>query len=206
MATKRKIPGSWQRCDFQGCTTTAHFNLPGLNVRSRCSVHKEVGMIDNIHPTCYEGCCMTQPVFNFPAFQGDPAGIRCFAHKLEGMVDVVHPLCQEGGCTRKACCHYPGSVARVRCREHKLEGMIGGPRDCEENGCNKIPSFNFPGMKLAVKCTAHKSEAMVDVLHPCCQEKECTKRANFSFHGQRPPIRCSMLGRRVDHNIYIHDI
>ena len=87
------------------------FGQPGGS-RTRCSAHKEPGMVDLHNKLCdHLGGCSKQPHFVMPG------GLcsRCATHKDPGMVDLHSKRCNHAdGCNKQPCFGQPGG-SRTRC-------------------------------------------------------------------------------------------
>ena len=95
---------------------------------SRCSAHKEDGMVDLVTKRCnFPGGCDTMPSYGLPGTRA----IRCQAHKEPGMLNVNERLCNfPGGCAKQTSFGLPGERT-TRCLTHKEPGMVSKyvPRD-----------------------------------------------------------------------------
>ena len=77
-----------RRCDHpDGCMIQPSYGQPGSKAATRCSAHKEPGMVDLRNKHCDHPGCTTSPSFALPGSKG---ATRCSAHKEPGMVDVKH--------------------------------------------------------------------------------------------------------------------
>ena len=146
-----------------GCTTRASFGIQGTKMATRCSIHKEPGMVDVINRRCdHPDGCTTQPLFGLP---GSKAGTRCSVHKDPGMVDVRHRRCDyPDGCKKQPLFGLPSSKA-TRCSVHKEPGMVNvRHRRCDHpDGCMTQPSYGLPGADRATRCYVHKDVGMEKV-------------------------------------------
>jgi hypothetical protein len=172
------------RCDHPGgCGTIPSFGVPGGKA-TRCSVHKEQGMVPPRR--CDHPGCMTTPSFCVPG--GKPT--RCAEHKEVNMVNknrCDHP----DGCSKVPSFGLPGSVHATRCKAHKEEYMVNvRGRRCSADGCGKHPGFGLPGGK-ASHCLEHKEEDMICLTGVKCRHPGCNKRCRYEFRRRQGWIsRC----------------
>ena len=112
------VTKSYRYCIYDGCMTTASYNIAG-NPRRFCAKHKSNDMINVKTARCIHDGCMTIPSYNLA---GEKARY-CVKHKKENMIDVTNPRCIHEGCMTRPTYKLAGKKDRF-CSKHKTKDMV----------------------------------------------------------------------------------
>ncbi|CAM9171792.1 unnamed protein product [Chrysoparadoxa australica] len=173
-------------CAYPQCSVQPSYGYIGQKP-ARCSLHKELGMVDVQHRHCEFTGCVKQPHF---AYDGQMATF-CSGHKLPGMVNVRNRRCEGQGCVREPIYAMPGERPRF-CSTHKFPEMINvKSRRCVAKGCTRHPLYWLPGQKASY-CSDHKTGEMMYSITRKCEVPHCQKLASARVDAVKEDARfCS---------------
>ena len=140
-----------RKCNITGCITAASRGFLEDNIRLRCKLHKESGMICLTNTLCEITGCITTA--SFGEIKGKPT--RCKTHNVNEFGDVTHfsEWCEETGCETRASHASNMGDKPLYCSGHSKKGMFGVVgRMCK--GCNKVQGSYGEGHWYCVKCAS----------------------------------------------------
>lgn len=172
-------------CQFDKCCTRSQYGIDGSKA-TRCSVHKEIGMIEVARPRCIHEGCTTSRTYNYKGQKPQ----YCSVHKNEGMVNVVTSRCIHDGCDIVPIFGREGEKAQY-CKSHKKAEMVDVVNyHCIYDGCNIRCTFGHEG-ELPTHCDEHKEERMVlSREYRLCSYEDCGIRSTYGYEGGIP-LYCS---------------
>jgi len=164
------------------CGIRASFNFEKQKFGIRCSLHKQIGMVDVNHKMCEHEGCKKRPNYNF---EGEIKARFCIDHKLVEMINVKSNTCEQKGCIKLPSYNFIFETKALFCLEHKQIGMVNvNHKICEHEGCRKRPSYNIETDKKVRFCFEHKEIGMINVISKTCEHEGCSKRPIYNIEDE----------------------
>jgi len=177
------------KCNTDGCSENAKYNLPRIKPAIKCKGHKVEGMIYSGTTLCkgLNDTCIKCPTYNI---KGAKTPKFCIIHRDPEMVDVVSVMCEIKDCPSQATYNLKGIKRPIRCLLH-IEGDMINVKCiiCEIEGCDTQAMYNYEGLKKPIRCYEHgKDDGMVNIITKKCigtleNGNQCKSIASFGKDG-----------------------
>lgn len=205
---KHKRPGdefvlSYNKCQFDGCKTTAIYNYLLEKKGIFCKVHKKEFMFNLADSRCSICCEIFIQTTNdeekrkLQVKMGTHAGEDgerkyCAEHAEDGMKNTRAKLCEYDGCTTQASWNDEGKKARKFCAIHADRSTMDNVKNPKCQRCGyKEALYNYLGETKRIYCGKCKDSGMENLSKKWCKNKQkidgkvvqCTTTGNPKYEG-----------------------